>query len=97
MRWLCTFSSRSYLLAIAVSAVLCTYQIIVLSVKTIDVLMEAKIPVGAFARPDDIFRVFMENAHAYKMKVLRRDGSNVNVDRSKLEPTANMDRIVKKD
>ncbi|KAI1702505.1 hypothetical protein Ddc_17026 [Ditylenchus destructor] len=67
------------------------------SVKTIDVVMEAKIPVGAFARPNDIFQVFMENAHSYKMKVLRGDGSSVNVDRSKLEPTANMDRIVKKD
>ncbi|KAI1710700.1 hypothetical protein Ddc_13305 [Ditylenchus destructor] len=65
-------------------------------VKTIDVIMEAKIPVGTFARPSDILRVFMDKADSYKMKVLKGNVSNSNVDENKLELTANMDKIVKK-
>ncbi|KAI1698087.1 hypothetical protein Ddc_19308 [Ditylenchus destructor] len=65
-------------------------------VKTIDMLMEAKIPVGPYARPNDIFRIFVEKANSYKIKVLKANGSSANVDESKLESTANMDKIVAK-
>ncbi|KAI1710796.1 hypothetical protein DdX_10495 [Ditylenchus destructor] len=65
-------------------------------VKTIGVIMEANIPVGTFARPSDIFRLFLENEYSYKMKVLNGNGSDANVDENRLEATANMDKIVKK-
>ncbi|KAI1706192.1 hypothetical protein Ddc_15432 [Ditylenchus destructor] len=66
-------------------------------VKTIDVIMEAKIPVGAFARPNDIFRLFMENEYTLKMKVLRGNGSNVDFEKNTLVSTAHMDKIEKKE